>query len=266
MSARTGSSRIPMCDSAHLALRSGALRSRRGARWRGLWLRSVLLAVSAFACDDGYGRDCGPGDCPAGQACSGNGECELQPGSCATDADCVEGELCVTISGNGLLGPYADRVCRPGPGEVGEPCNLGTAPVGSCVMGAACSSGSAVTMTPTPDGGTGNYYWLDTLVTFDISTEFELPVCVSSYSLGVGAPCSNSVACAPDLICHWGYSPRQCRPYSDIGEPCGEDAECTAGTCIFADPGGACARADPRCDVRIDPSCGYWLSCAQCGN
>jgi len=31
------------------------------------------------------------------------------------------------------------------------------------------------------------------------------------------------------------------------------------------EPGtGQCALADPRCDIRVDPSCGDWLSCAQC--
>lgn len=245
MNASEGPYYGPMCDKALRAL------------------VSTGLILAAGVCNN-YGRDCEPSDCPAGQTCSANGGCELQDGSCATDADCVQGGICVLISSRGLFGEYTDRVCQQGRARLGQPCHLGTSPLDPCVGETVCSSEQTVGQSPAPDSGAGGNYWLDTGDTFEVTAHVGPSLCVPSNSLGVGASCSNSSACARGLICHSGYIPRQCRDLSGGGESCGVDDDCLSGVCGNEDTEQSCASADPSCDIRVDPSCGYWLSCAQC--
>jgi hypothetical protein len=243
-------------------------RARRGRA--ALWLASLVGALAASRCMGSGGGSCQPGDCPAGHSCAVGGGCKLQEGSCASDDDCAEGEGCATFSGVGILGSYTDTRCEPAAGEPGEPCGSGA--LGSCVFRSSCVYGFDVELSPDPSAaGQGSIYWLETRVAFTYERVLREPICVAYGSLDLGERCSGAFDCGSDLICHSGYTPKQCRPASASGGPCLESSDCAEGSCVLPElepPDGVgpnnCARADPECDIRVDATCGHWLSCAQC--
>jgi hypothetical protein len=115
-------------------------------------------------------------------------------------------------------------------------------------------------------------YWRDTGESF-IATQSPLEeVCVAEASLQQGELCNSDTDCAFGLVCHEGYTPSQCQPRSSNDQHCSFDTDCVSGNCDLPrredgsyDPAGnSCALADPSCDIRVDPTCGHWLSCQLC--
>ncbi|HTV25611.1 MAG TPA: hypothetical protein VMG12_43245 [Polyangiaceae bacterium] len=227
----------------------------------------LLGIVAAFAMSRcmSFSGGCEPGDCAPGYACAMDGGCALQAGSCGSNADCAEGEHCVTYTTGGeFLASRDSKRCERGPGDVGEPC--GASLLEPCLAGATCVWQTHIEFYPVVDD-VGNGYWLEPGEPFNYSSQLTDSLCVANGSLGVGEFCNEAVGCAPDLICHRGYTPNQCRPRSELGEPCLRSGECVEGRCVQPVDLGRppdCAIADPRCDIREDASCGYWMSCGQC--
>ncbi|HKO91827.1 MAG TPA: hypothetical protein VJU61_11770 [Polyangiaceae bacterium] len=124
----------------------------------------------------------------------------------------------------------------------------------------------------TPD--LGGLYWLDSGLGFGygVMDIGYADLCVIDGSRGKGQSCAASENCGAGLVCHAGYQPDpQCRPPSELGEPCTVPEDCASLNCQFPDTDvpdefapNQCAKADPRCDIRLDATCGYWLSCRQC--
>jgi hypothetical protein len=237
-------------------------------RWSPVTLVMLLAPFAgALACE---GDTCGASSCGAGSVCRSDGACaplRALREACESDTDCEPGLFCLT-------GPTSTLQCSRSTGAPGEPC--GTASenaVLACAPGSACVYRRPVQLSSVAaDESPGVVaYWGDTHEGF---VAFQGPgedICVAQGSLTQGEECDDDANCAPGLICHGGYAPKSCQPQSGLGQPCSFSADCASDYCEIPslrddyDPDGAsCALADPSCDIRVDASCGHWLSCQVC--
>jgi hypothetical protein len=218
---------------------------------------SVVLAM---LCCIEFEVDCPAGHCGPNEICITGGGCVVPAGACTSSADCAAGDICVRV--------WEVTVCRHDTGADGERCS--DAPeVAACVQGASCVYHSSVELQYDPDPSEiGDHHYFDHRPFGWTSAE---PFCAADRSLTDGEFCLTDEQCAPGLICNNGYMPPQCRPRSALGGPCTIVTDCAAATCGWIELDASygidpsfCALADPSCDIRTQPACGYWLSCSQC--
>jgi hypothetical protein len=230
---------------------------------------AACWALSLVHClDFDFGSSC-PDGCGTNQVCVVDVGCVVPAGACSSDSDCGGGEVCAP--------EFSVRICKRDTGSIGDPC--GDAPgVPACVPQASCMYRDIVMLTEPSETGPSETEPPDDTVSS--GTYFEAPdttrspaepICVGDGSLGEGQFCSDSIHCLPGLVCNGGYEPPQCRPASDIGGPCRSGADCRSERCVSPQPEELegisfqfCATADPGCDIRLRPACGYWLSCDRC--
>ena len=237
------------------------------------WVAAAGIQALA-GCDDA----CGASGCAPGAVCRSDGSCGA-PASlsepCEADADCALGLLCFSEWVERTPGQWARTAhCQRRTGELGEPC--GTAPRNTgilpCVPGTRCVYSQPVEVSPLPlldPDMKAHPYWSDTGEAFEITRGEREGTCVADGSLARGAACNEDANCAAGTICNEGYAPPQCQPPGNDGAPCSFNRDCANQNCTW--PGRIrpldaynCALADPRCDIRLDPSCGYWLTCDVC--
>lgn len=253
----------------------------RGRMWQRVGWAGGCLAFLLFGCD--ANDSCLGPNCP--RSCGRDGGCTVNEW-CITDDDCQLGLACLLTRGDGLFGPYSEHVCMYPTGEAGEPCaTLSESQSGmpTCVEGTRCLFGRHARVAvggrrlevESPEGTGigegGSIFWADTRQADSYQRHWR-GECVPDDVSTAGDTCVGTDSCSAGLICHGGYEPNQCQSRSAVGEPCASGGDCASGTCIASDiapldelSSGRCARADPSCDIRTDPSCNHWFACGRCG-